>query len=57
MENNKINNSIVKLQCLIHQETLCAKVASLNNIMDVVVKTISYILSQGLNHCQFCQPL
>ena len=28
MENNEINNSIVKLQCLIYQEALCAKAAS-----------------------------
>ena len=29
VENNEINNNIVKLQCLIHQKELCAKVASL----------------------------
>ena len=57
MENNEINNNIVKLQCLIHQEALCAKVASLKNIMDVVLKTVNFILSQGLNHCQFRQLL
>ena len=52
-ENNEINNNIVKLQCLIHQEALCAKVASLKNIMDVVVKTVNFILSRGLNRRQF----
>ena len=57
MENNEINNNIVKLQCLIHQEALCAKVASLKNIMDVVLKTVNFILSQGLNHRQFQQLL
>ena len=50
MENNEIINNIVKLQCLIHQEAMCAKVASLKNIMDVVVKTVNFILSRGLNH-------
>ena len=50
MENNEINNNIVKLQCLIHQEALCAKVASLKNIMDVVLKTVNFILSRELNH-------
>ena len=53
MKNNEINNNIVKLQCLIHQEALCAKVASLKNIMDVVVKTVNFILSRGLSHLQF----
>ena len=42
MENNGINNSIVKLQCLIYKEGLCAKVASLKNIMEVVVKTVNF---------------
>ena len=41
MENNEINNNIVKLQCLIYQEALCAMVASLKNIMDVVLKTVT----------------
>ena len=41
VENNEINNNIVKLQCLIYREALCAKVASLKNIMDVVVKTVN----------------
>ena len=29
MENNEINNNIEKLQCLIHQKALCAKVGKL----------------------------
>ena len=53
MENNGINNSIVKLQCLIHQEAVCAKVASSKNIMDVVVKTVNFFLSRELNHVNF----
>ena len=57
MENNEINNNILKLQCLIHQEALCAKVASLKNIMDVVLKTVNFILSRGLNYRQFRQLL
>ena len=55
MENNGINKSIVKLRYFIYQEAFCAKVASLKNVMDVVVKTINFILSRGLNHRQFNQ--
>jgi len=57
MEDNEINNNIVKLHCLIHQEALCAKVASLKTIMDVVLKSVNFILSRGLNHRPFRQLL
>ena len=46
MKNNGINNNIVKLQCLIHQKALCAKVASSKNIMDGVVKTVNFIVAR-----------
>ena len=49
MQINGIDNSIVKLQCLIHQEALCAKVASLKDVMSIVVKTVNLILSRGCN--------
>ena len=45
------------MQCLIHQEALCAKVASLKTIMDIVLKTVNFILSRGLNRRQFRQLL
>ena len=57
MQINGIDNSIVKLQCLIHQEALCAKVASFKDVMSMVVKTVNLILSRGLNHRQFRQLL
>ena len=57
MEKNGIKNSIVKLQCRIHRKALFAKVASLSNVMDVVVNTVNFILSRGLNHRQFRQLL
>ena len=57
MEDNEINNNIVKLLCLVHQKALCAKVASLKNIMDVVLKSVNFIFSRGLNHRQFRQLL
>ena len=34
-----------------------AKVTSLKHVMDIVGKTVNFILSQGLNHCQFQELL
>ncbi|CAL4228701.1 unnamed protein product, partial [Meganyctiphanes norvegica] len=46
-------NKIIKLHCIIHQEALCAKNAEIKEVMQVVVKIVNYILSQGLNHRDF----
>ena len=43
----------MKLHCIIHQEALCAKAASLSDVMGVVVKAVNSILSRSLNHRQF----
>lgn len=50
-----ITHKLVKIHCIIHQETLCAKSLKFKNIMDIVVKTVNLILSRGLNHRQFKQ--
>ena len=39
--------------CILHQEALCCKSLKMDNVMDVVVKTIHFIRSRGLNHRQF----
>ena len=57
MEDLGINNNITKLQCLIHQEALCTKISSLKSVMNIVVKVVNFILSQGLNYPQFRQLL
>ena len=44
---------IHKVHCILHQESLCAKSASVVNVMSVVVKVVNSILSRSLNHCQF----
>ena len=53
MEDQRIKNDIIKLQCLIHLEALFAKVSTLKSVIDIVVKTVNFILFRGLNHRQF----
>ena len=48
---------IVIYHCIIHQESLCAKSLGLNNVMKVVVSTVNFIQSRGLNHRQFQELL
>jgi hypothetical protein len=43
----------ISFQCIIHQQALCSKLANLENVMSVVVKTINYIKTRGINHRQF----
>ncbi|KAJ8030665.1 General transcription factor II-I repeat domain-containing protein 2A [Holothuria leucospilota] len=57
MKNRGLNRELVKLHCIIHQEALCAKSATLKNVMNVVVKTVNLIRSKGLNHKQFQELL
>ena len=55
MEDLGINNNITKLQCLIYQKALCAKISSLKSVMNIVVKVVSFIWSRGVNYRQFRQ--
>ena len=41
------------VHCVIHQEALCAKTVQFDMVMNVVVKTVNFIRSVGLNHRQF----
>ena len=49
------SNTIIKLQCIIHQEVLASKVTHLDmtGVMSTVVKIINFILARDLNHHQF----
>ena len=51
------DNNLFKIHCIIHQEALCAKNVDVKEIMEVVVKIINYIRSNGLNHRQFQELL
>jgi len=45
------------IHCFPHQENLIAKPFAFKDVMDVVVKTVNYIRSHGLNHRQFKELL
>ncbi|XP_065660386.1 general transcription factor II-I repeat domain-containing protein 2A-like [Hydra vulgaris] len=52
-----INHEIISYHCIIHQEQLCAKVLEMKNVMELVVHTVNFIRSRGLNHRHFKQLL
>ncbi|XP_072124401.1 E3 SUMO-protein ligase NSE2 isoform X1 [Mobula birostris] len=39
--------------CIIHQEALCSRTLKMDNVMDVVIKTVNFIRAKGLSHQQF----
>lgn len=45
--------NFVSIHCILHQEALCGKSIKMKEVMDIVVKTINFIRSRGLNHRQF----
>jgi len=53
MKENGIQEELVKFHCIIHQQALCAKSASLKEAMQVVLKAVNFIHFKGLNHRQF----
>jgi len=47
------NQMLMTYHCIIHQEHLCGKVLKMENVTQVVIQTINYIRSKGLQHRQF----
>ncbi|XP_076996398.1 general transcription factor II-I repeat domain-containing protein 2B [Tamandua tetradactyla] len=39
--------------CIIHQESLCAQKLKMEHVMEVVVNSVNWICSRGLNHGEF----
>ena len=55
MRNVGIERNLVRTHCIIHLEALCAKSLRMQEVMRVVVKTVNFVRSRGLNHRQFQQ--
>lgn len=45
--------SFLQYHCIIHQQNLFAKTVNIQDVMSIVVKTVNFIKSRGLNHRQF----
>ncbi|CAK1600837.1 unnamed protein product [Parnassius mnemosyne] len=56
-EKNINAEDLMHFHCIIHQEALCSKKIEFQNVMKVVVSTVNFIKSRGLNHRQFKQFL
>ena len=41
------------LHCIVHQEALCTKSATLNSVITITIKAVNLVLSHALNHQQF----
>ncbi|KAK0135368.1 General transcription factor II-I repeat domain-containing protein 2B [Merluccius polli] len=50
---NNGGEKLVRYHCIIHQEALAAQMLKMKHVMDIVVKTVNFLKSRGLIHCQF----
>ena len=48
---------LMKYHCIRHQENLCAKALKLDNVMQIIIKAVNFMKSEGLNHHQFQELL
>jgi hypothetical protein len=52
-----VTHQLIKIHCLIHVESLCAKSVTMQHVLDVAVKTVNIIRTRGLNRRQFKEML
>ena len=43
----------MKYHCIVHQENVGTKALKMDNVMQIIIKTVNFISVKGLNHCQF----
>ncbi|XP_037671335.1 general transcription factor II-I repeat domain-containing protein 2B isoform X2 [Choloepus didactylus] len=46
-------SDLKSVRCIFHQESLCARRLKMDHVMDVVVNSVNWICSRGLNHGEF----
>ena len=47
------NSHLMKYHCIVHQENLCTKALKVDNIMQIIIKTVNFLRVKRLNHRQF----
>ena len=47
------NSCLMKYHCTVQQENLCTKALKMDNVMQLIIKTVNFIRGKGLNHRQF----
>lgn len=52
-QNEGHSQTVHRIHCIIHQEALCAKSATLVDVISITVKVVNAILSRSLRHRQF----
>ncbi|XP_064466704.1 general transcription factor II-I repeat domain-containing protein 2B-like [Ornithodoros turicata] len=52
-----VPTNLPAIHCILHYEALCCCVVKFKHVMDVVVKTVNFIRSRGLNHRLFADFL
>ncbi|GFG38815.1 hypothetical protein Cfor_11228, partial [Coptotermes formosanus] len=47
------NLQLMQYHCVMHQQNVCAKPASLQNVMKVIVKILNFVRPNVLKHREF----